>query len=189
MDNLLEVDQTVLQESQTTSNSSGRLGDLCSNNLHYKCLLCRLLANLMDVAGSLPIPENVTEPLIISRMRFAVSVQEVDPQEFAGIMFSAQVDPDKPLNSSDLSFEPPQKEPTGAISLPGTLFEQTPQNMTRIATSVFLTDSLFLRRNNNSRVVDSIIIAASVVGVDGVKNLNPPVQTEFQRLNQVKQYV
>ena len=50
---------------------------------------------------------------------------------------------------------------------------------------MFLSDSLFLRRNDKFMEVGSVIISATVVGVDTIQELNPPVTLTFQIINSV----
>ena len=47
--------------------------------------------------------------------------------------------------------------------------------------TVFVTNSLFLRRESNDTKVGSIIIAAGVVGKKRVEGLNPPMVAVFQK--------
>ena len=68
---------------------------------------------------------------------------------------------------------------TGSLSLPSNLLQKA--NGTRVTLSVFVTNSLFLRRDNNNTEIASIIIAAGVVGVQRVENLDPPIVAVFQR--------
>ena len=52
-------------------------------------------------------------------------------------------------------------------------------NSTRITNAVFLSDSLFLRRDDKFMKVGSVIISAAVVGIDKIRELNPPVTLNF----------
>ena len=74
-----------------------------------------------------------------------------------------------------------QQQPTAAISLPNNLLRTVPtiSNCTKITNAVFITDSLFLRRSRNFLEVGSLIIAASVVGRNNLKELDPPVDLRF----------
>ena len=54
------------------------------------------------------------------------------------------------------------KQAAGSLSLPSNLLSKT--NGTRVTLTVFVTNSLFLRRESNDTKVGSIIIAAGVVG-------------------------
>ena len=82
------------------------------------------------------------------------------------------------INSMDLSFEMLTSQSTASLSLPINLFSSISNvtNNTRITHAVFLSDSLFLRRQNNNMEVGSIIVSASIVSVDGLK---PPVTLRF----------
>ena len=85
------------------------------------------------------------------------------------------------LDENDLIFGMPEQQSTAAISLPINLISSITDitNCTEITNAVFITDSLFLRRRENLVEVGSLIIAASVVGTDTLKELNPPVSVRF----------
>ena len=70
---------------------------------------------------------------------------------------------------------------TASIRLPNNLFSAVPNvtNNTRITHAVFLSDSLFLRRDSNDLEVGGIIISASVVGYNSIQSLDPPVSISF----------
>ena len=80
-----------------------------------------------------------------------------------------------------MSFETSDNQPTASIRLPNNLFSAVLNvtNNTRITHSVFLSDNLFLRRENNNKEVGGIIISASVVGSDSINALNPPIAIRF----------
>ena len=128
------------------------------------------------VSENLPIPENETSALII-QSTFAVSVQKVDPMTFTGLSISAVFDDQGLMVNMTMSNE----RSTGSLSLPRNLLQKA--NGTRVTMSVFATNSLFLRRDNNNTEVASIVISASVVGTTRVENLDPPgIIAEFQRI-------
>ena len=118
-----------------------------------------------------------------------MSVQQVDLDLFMeiGQTFSANLGTfsdlniSENINSSELSFSGITGQPTASISLPNNLFEAilNVTNNTRITHAVFLTDSLFLRRENNEMEVGGIIISASLVGSDSVEGINPPLNITF----------
>ena len=142
-----------------------------------------LRESIEEVTESIPIPENETQ-VILTRESFAVAVQEVEPGQFDGLTFSADVangfdDTNSQLDTNSLSFSETD-DAIGSLSLPRTLFNNinTSRNNTRITQSVFLTDSLFLRREKNFSEVGGIILAASVVG-NSVSGLDPPIQLNF----------
>ena len=132
---------------------------------------------------------NTSEPVVITRSTFAVSVQQVDFDQFMeiGQIFSANLGNFSDLNmnddidSNDLSFEMLNTHSTASLHLPNNLFSSISNftNNTRLTHAVFLSDSLFLRRENNDMEVGSIIISASVVGSDSVDGLKPPVSLRF----------
>ena len=132
---------------------------------------------------SIPIPENETQ-VILTRESFAVAVKEVEPDSFPGLTFSADVingfdDANSQLDMNSLSFSETD-DAIASLSLPSSLFDNpdASKNSTKITQSVFLTDSLFLRRKNNFSEVGGIILAASVVGTR-LSKLNPPIQLSF----------
>ena len=87
----------------------------------------------------------------------------------------------KNINSSELSFSGKTGQPTASISLPNNLFDAilNVTNNTRITHAVFLTDSLFLRRENNDMEVGGIIISASLVGSNSVEGIDPRLNITF----------
>ena len=112
-----------------------------------------------------------------------MSVQQVDLDQFMeiGQTFSADLgtfsdlNMSENINSSELSFSGRTGQPTASISLPNNLFDAilNVTNNTRITHAVFLTDSLFLRRENNDMEVGGIIISASLVGSNSVEDIDP----------------
>ena len=79
-------------------------------------------------------------------------------------------------------FGSPRQQSTAVINLPNNLLSALPnltKNNTRITHSFFITDSLFLRRNNYNLDVDSVIISTTVVGADMISELDPPVNLRF----------
>ena len=154
-----------------------------------------MLEAIDSVVETLPIT-NISEPIILTQKSFAVSVQLVDSDEFIqfGQTFSVNYrgfsDDSQTLNSNDLVFGSPLKQPTGAINLPNTLLNgltHLTKNNTRITHSVFTTDSLFLRRKNYNLEVASVIISTTVVGVDMINKLSTPVNLRFL-VNPVSNY-
>ena len=118
-----------------------------------------------------------------------MSVQQVDLDLFVeiGQTFSANLgtfsdlNMSKNINSSELSFSGKSGQPTASISLPNNLFNAilNVTNNTRITHAVFLTDSLFLRRENNDMEVGGIIISASLVGSNSVEGIDPRLNITF----------
>ena len=145
-----------------------------------------MLEAIESVVESIPIT-NISEPVIITQQSFAVSVQQVDIVEFtqSGQTFSVNYrgysDENQTLNSNDLLFGTTSQQHTASISLPHNLLSTVPNitNNTRITHSVFITDSLFLRRNNNFLEIGSVIISTTVVGTDEINKLDPPVGLSF----------
>ena len=85
------------------------------------------------------------------------------------------------IDSNDLSFNERTGQPTASISLPNNLFNAilNVTNNTRITHAVFLSDILFLRRENNDMEVGGIIISASLVGSRSVEGIDPPLNITF----------
>ena len=142
----------------------------------------------------LPLLED-DEPLVITQESFAVAVQEIKPDEFAikGQINSLNLGNNsfgsQGLGNSTLDFSgnSSTSPPTVSLALPNNLFsaianENYSQNATRLINSVFLSDSLFQRRNKRYKEVGSIIISARVLDVDRVTGLtNPPITLVFQK--------
>ena len=127
---------------------------------------------------------------MISQRLFAVSVQQVNFQSFLqdGQTFSVNVGDNKTLELDDIMVgDTLDSQATGSISLPNNLLDSIPNisNSTRITNAVFLSDSLFLRRNDKFMKVSSVIISAAVVGIDKIQEINPPVAISFQIINLV----
>ena len=146
-----------------------------------------MLEAIESVVESIPIT-NISEPVIITQKSFAVSVQQVNIEEFtqSGQRFSVNYrgfpDGNRSLNSNDLVFGTTSQQSTATISLPNNLLSTIPNitNNTRITYSVFTTESLFLRRINNFLEIGSVIISTTVVGTDAISGLDPPVGLSFQ---------
>ena len=156
----------------------------------------RILEAIEFVVDDIPIRNN-SEPVVITRRSFAVSVQRVDLDQFMerGQTFSvnlglfSDINTTENINSNDLSFETRDTQSTGSLSLPNNLFSAISNtgNDSRITHSVFLSDSLFLRRQNNNLKVGSLIISASIVG-STVDDLNSPITLSFLK-NPVLSYI
>ena len=109
-----------------------------------------------------------------------MSVQKVDPMTFTGLSISAVIESfDNPNIDEPMVNMMNSARSTGSLSLPSNLLQKA--NGSRVTLSVFATNSLFLRRNTNNTEVASIIIAAGVVGVQRVENLDPLIVVVFQR--------
>ena len=152
----------------------------------YYQFIYRMLEAIESVVEGLPI-SNISEPVIITQQSFAVSVQQLDIVEFtqSGQTFSVNYrgfsDGNQTLNSTDLVFGTTSQQHTASISLPHNLLSTVPNitNNTRITHSVFTTDSLFLRRNNNFLEIGSVIISTTLVGTDRISELDPLVGLSF----------
>ena len=155
-----------------------------------------MLEAIESVVESISIT-NISEPIIITQKSFAVSVQQVNTEEFTqfGQTFSVNyrgfTDENQTLSSNDLVFgSTSQQQSTAAINLPNNLLSGLPnitKNNTRITQSVFTTDSLFLRRNSYNLEVGSVIISTTVVGENRISGLDPPIDLRFL-VNPVSKY-
>ena len=150
--------------------------------------LFRILEAIESVVENIPIT-NISEPVIITQKSFAVSIQQVDIEEFKqfgqtfSVNYRGYTGGNKTLTSNDLVFGMggSQQPTTAAINLPNNLLSTLPNviNNTRITHSVFTADSLFLRRNNNFLEVGSIVLSTTIVGKDTLRGLNPAVNLNF----------
>ena len=149
----------------------------------------RILEAIGSIVENVPIG-NISKPVVITRRTFALSAQQVDLNQFMeiGQNFSANLggfsnlNTNESIDSSELSFEMRMTtQATASIRLPNNLFKAVPNvtNNTRITHAVFLSDSLFLRRDSNDLEVGGIIISASVVGYNSIESLDPPVSISF----------
>ena len=148
----------------------------------------------MNLAENLPIPENSTR-VTIPETTFVVSVQRVDPSTVPakGLSFGAALggfSPDGKIDPSSLIFNRTENTPvTASVLLPLNILNRT--NNTRVAFSLFLTDSLFLRRMNEEQqqetIVGSVILSASIVG-ERLRNINPRVELVFKINNVSEQH-
>ena len=130
-----------------------------------------------SVVENIPIA-NVSEPVVLVQKSFAVSAKVVNPEKAQS--FGVNIRNNQSLTSDDLTFGGlPNSQPTASINLPNKLFNSMSNN-TRITNAVFISDSLFLRRDTRYTEVGSVIISATVVGVDTIRNLNSPVTLGFQ---------
>ena len=138
------------------------------------------------MTAKIVIPDNHTGPVILPLDSFAVSVQDVDPEEFGTQTFSVSLGDnpfsefDMRLNENSLDFSSVTSS-TASLTLPQNLFDSLQfSNSSRITHSVFLTDALYLRRNDSVLEVGSVVIAASVVN-STIEGLEPPVSLTFQK--------
>ena len=187
MDNILVASLEVLQESQQISNTSSR-----SKHCHKIVSLIfainnRILESLDNVVDGILV-DDVSVPVVFALRSFAVSVKQVVPEEFSksGHNFSVNLSSfsKQNISSDELSFgENFESHPTGSIQLPNNLLSELPENISdpRITHTVFMTDSIFLRRNFNFRNVSSIVMSANVAGMTTIQNLSSPVNLGFQR--------
>ena len=143
-----------------------------------------MLDAVQTVTAEIPIPVNHTGPVILPQDSFAVSVQVVNPEEFDKQVFSVSLgdnpfsEADLELNTNTLDFSS-MTSSTASLTLPQNLFDSVRvSNLSRITQSVFLTDALYLRRNESVLKVGSVIIGASVVN-STIEELEPPISLTF----------
>lgn len=120
--------------------------------------------------------------MVIAQDNFAVQVQAVDAMTFIGKNFSFNLgDADNSrINESDIFNENDDggRPPTASLTLPPNLFSSVnATNNTRITNTVYTNDVLFIRRNPQ-KVVGSIIVSASIPGVQ-VVDLDPALSLLF----------
>ena len=146
----------------------------------------RILEAIQSVADSIPI-ENTSQPVIITRSQFAVSAQEVEPDQFMQTFsFTAEdhshISNISRINSNNLYFGEMMNNSTASISVPNNLFNALHNiSKSRVTHAIYLSESAFLRRENNNLEVSSVIISASIVGAGPIKGLkNPPVILSFK---------
>ena len=154
-------------------------------------LLYRILEVVEAVAVDFPIPENETSN-VIKLEEFSITVNEIDPETFrmTGFEFPPMTAKDvTDATSPDAPMSPPMPI---SISIPQTFLDdvQLPQMSRnesispRITNTVYQSEALFTRRNNNTFVVGSIIASATFsVGsrVVRVSDLSPPILLTFAK--------
>ena len=144
-----------------------------------------------SVANSIPL-QNTSTPVIIARSQFAVSAQEVATNKLEQL-FSVNignVSNTTTLNSSNLNFMKNNESSTASILLPNNVINSvsTESAKVRITHAVYLSDSVFLRRDNNDLEVGSIIISASISSDNNNSIFDPPVTLTFRRTEVANQY-
>ena len=150
------------------------------------------------MTAEIPISESHTGPVMLLQRSFAVSVQEVNPEEFNAQFFSVSLggnpfsEENLELNENSLDFSSVTSS-TASLTLPQNLFDSLrDSNSSRITQSVFLTEALYLRRNTSVLEVGSVIIAANVVN-SAIKGLEPPISLTFLKnpvsMNPIKEFL
>lgn len=158
--------------------------------------ILRLLDALMLLTEGLNISslaesEINTEVILSLQSSFAVAVQQINRETFettgqtlaATFGDDSRVQRDLAIDAINLEFSNSSMtiiNSTASITLPGILFNNI-SNTSGLIHFVFLTDTLFLRRNKNYREVGSIIVAASITGTT-ISGLNDqPIILHFLR--------
>lgn len=142
--------------------------------------------NVTDISSSSSYSSD--EGFIFLQQSFAVLVQEIDENILnkSGNMLAAHFENDFPTTRDPITtqFRTETTNSTAYVILPENLFlNLTDSNTSRLAYFVFLTDSLFLRRNKNEKEVGSVILSINVAGLTSqINGLNdPPVVLNFVR--------
>ena len=167
------------------------------------------MQSLDTLTDSILIPENATDgTVILARDNFAILVQDIDPDNFTGEAFSADLGPvDQVVGVSNVSGEQLVRNEdvvlnsTASVELPDSLFfsqqdaelalgnASTDQGRApeRLSYSVFLTDTLFTTPNTScsQSAIGSIIISVRANGNLTNLNLSEGILLNFQRLSEV----
>lgn len=140
----------------------------------------------MELTNNLPIPENSTTPVNITTTTFFQSVQRLDTKDTKRILSFVAALGDEFSNTSNENVlndglleygKRPDVNTTGSIEIPISAVEDFVNP--RVTFSIYVRDTLFLRRNNNSKAVASVIVGSSVVG-EKITNLDEPVTLRFK---------
>ena len=144
-------------------------------------LLYRLLEAVNLLIDNLPVGD---ELVVIPQNTFTVSVRSVRSDEFEekGQFIAASVDNRTVAIAGDNTTS---INTTVSVELPDNLVELLPNtsnnSVLHLSNSFFITDSLFLRKDNNDMEVGSIIASVRVSGayISGLDD--PPVKMKFLR--------
>ena len=133
------------------------------------------------VAMNIPIPENQTTTAIPLSL-FLLAVRRVEQSEFSGQTFGVNLDQTLGLSDSQDSYGyDGNSDSSNSINIPENIFDQIGTNLTvRISNTVFLKETLFVRRNESNFTVGGIIISASI-GNNSVKGLQDPIRINFTK--------
>ena len=124
------------------------------------------------------------ERAVFTQDTFAVSVQPVDPRNFVTQQFTFNVGDDidnAVVTNMTVSVDTGERRntrPAVTMTIPENIFDNITTNNTRITNAVFITDSLFLRREKFFLEVGSIIVALSIPG-ETITGLDPSLITKF----------
>jgi hypothetical protein len=140
------------------------------------------------VAIEYPIPDNKTSN-VIRLKEFSVTVNEIDPQTFR--MTGFEFPPTTAKDVTDATM--PDVPMPISLSIPPNFFDnvqlaQGSKNMSniapRITNTVYQSEALFARRNNDTLVVGSII-ASSTLSIGShivrVRDLSQPIELTFAK--------
>ena len=143
----------------------------------------RLLESVQTVAETLSVPENESQTAVV-QTSFAIAVQKIQASSLQEQTFSVLLGnafEGTTIDSNDLVFDVRQNA-TASITIPASVFTIMQQSNNansnksiRITNTVYVNDLLFLRREEGSQEVGSIIISASVSSNIDFENLDPPV--------------
>lgn len=147
--------------------------------------LYRLLEVVEAVAIDFPIPENETSNTI-ELEAFTITVNEIDLESFTGFEFI-------PMTANVPQVDMLMATPTISLSIPASFLNdvQLPPSFKneskapRISNTVYQTDVLFSRRNNNSQFVVGSIITSATLSLGStivrVNKLDPPIVLTFAK--------
>lgn len=122
-------------------------------------LVPRIFENLDLLAGSYPFNETGSKTFPLATV--TISIKRQPASEYSGDEFSAS---------------------SASITLPASLLDGLEVADLRLSYSAFTNAALFTPRQQREGVsVGSVVISATVVGVEAVENLESPVQLSFGR--------
>ena len=209
IDNIQQVNESVVQESERETGVSKRLLH-CYVLVHGVHILIkhnplsnvRILNSLGRFQDEIVLSENVTAPIVYARKSFALQIQDVTTHSFDGETFNVDLGsfeealylntsiPEKALQSAMEVLA----NVTASISLPPSLLSdlQGGENIyrdeavQRLSYSVFLTDALFQSPNQTASnlSIGTIIVALRLKNVTVNQTLTIPINTTF-RINKV----
>ena len=133
---------------------------------------------MQAVAETLPVPENESQATIVLPS-LAIAVQEIQASNFTFSAVLGSAFEEIIIENNDLVFDVHQNA-TASITIPASVLDfNTSIRIIRITSTVYVNDLLFLRREEGSQEVGSIIISASVSSNTSFEDLDPPVLLTF----------
>ncbi|XP_064387511.1 uncharacterized protein LOC135335851 isoform X2 [Halichondria panicea] len=193
INNIQQADADVIYESQLAMNSSTRI-------------LASLETFLDNLNTSTVSTNSTSNQTVFSFEKFAITVQDLDPDSFQGQTFvvdlgpveeavnnTGVIDQDALMTANDYtadnrsdtdSLSEDTDNSTASLRLSPLILEECPTtNLSlrhRLSYSVFLSDVLFLPENRSTNQVGSIVVAARLACLQTNKTvLTVPVRTSF----------